>query len=65
MSKKVKNCILKIDEDIRYENNFDLLNKLKYLYKFCNISFNFEDTKMADQILKISRPGGFDVRCLG
>ena len=34
------------------------------LYKFRNFSVNFEDTKMVDHILKISRPGVFDVRCL-
>ena len=33
-------------------------------YKFCNISVNFEDTKMVDHILKISRPGVFKSRCL-
>ena len=34
------------------------------LYKFCNISVNFEDSKMIDHILKISRLGIFDFRCL-
>ena len=29
-----------------------------------DISFNFKDTKMVDHILKISRPGVFDIRCL-
>ena len=34
------------------------------LYKFSNISVNFEDTKMVDHILEISRPVVFDIRCL-
>ena len=54
-------CILKIDEDIKtiliYWTNWNL-------YKFCNISVNFKDTKMVDHILKISRPGVFDKRYL-
>ena len=40
--------------------NFDLLNKLKF-DKFCIISVNFEDTQMVDNILKISRPGIFEM----
>ena len=32
--------------------------------KFWNISIKFEDTKMVDHTLKISRPGVFDKRCL-
>ena len=27
-------CVLKIDEDIRYQGNFDLLNKLKFVQIF-------------------------------
>ena len=42
----------KIDKDIRYKDNFAIF------------SVNFEDTKMVDLILKISRPGVFDIRCL-
>ena len=38
--------------DIRYKDNFAIF------------SVNFEDTKMVDLILKISRPGVFDIRCL-
>ena len=34
------------------------------LFKFRNISVNFKDTKVLDHILKISRPGVFDIRCL-
>ena len=34
------------------------------MYKFCNISVNFKDTKMVELILKISRPGVFDIRWL-
>ena len=34
------------------------------MYKFCNILVNFEDTKMINSILKISRPGVSDIRCL-
>ena len=32
------------------------------MYKFCNISVNFKDTKILDLILKISRPGVFNIR---
>ena len=38
--------------DIRYKDNFAIF------------SVNFEDTKMVDLILKISRPGVFYIRCL-
>ena len=34
------------------------------LCKFCNISINFKDTKMADHFLKIFRPCVFDIVCL-
>ena len=46
-------CDLKINGDTKYWDNFDLLNKLKYV----QISQYFEDTKMVDHILKISRAG--------
>jgi len=39
-------------------------NKIKICTNFCNISFNFEDTKMVDHILEISRPGVYDIVCL-
>ena len=44
--------VFKIDKDIRYKDNFAIF------------SVNFEDTKMVDLILKISRPGVFYIRCL-
>ena len=55
-----------IDEDIRYWDNFDLLNKLKFanLQILQYLFVNFKDTQMGDLILKISRPGVFDIRCL-
>ena len=31
------------------------------MYKFCNISVNFENIQMVDHILKILRPGAFDI----
>ena len=34
------------------------------IYKFCNISVNFENTKIVDHILEILRPGVFEFRCL-
>ena len=50
-------CILKIDKDIWYLDSFNLLNKLIFVT-------NFAISPMVDHILKISRPGVFDIRCL-
>ena len=53
---RLKGVCIYIDEDIKYRQF--------YLYKFCNISVNFDDTKMVGLILKISKPGVFDIRCV-
>ena len=52
-----------IDEDIRYWDNFDLLNKLKFanLQILQYLFVNFEDTQMADLILKIQAFSILDV----
>jgi len=42
----------------------DIDNVIFQIYKSCNIFANFEDTKMVGLILKISKPGVFDIRCL-
>ena len=52
--------VFSLNEDTRYLDKIDLLDKLK----FCNISANFKDAKMVDHILKISRLDVFDTRCL-
>ena len=58
-------CVLKLDEDTRYLDNFYLLNKLKFVHILKYILVNFVNTKMVeDLILKISRPGVFDIRCV-
>ena len=54
---------LQIDEDVSYKDKLELLKKFKFV-KFCNIWTNFEDTKMVNLILKISRPGVFGIRCV-
>ena len=51
---RLKGVCIYIDEDIKYRQF--------YLYKFCHISVNFDDTKMVGLILKISKPGVIDIR---
>ena len=55
--------VLKLRKISDILDNFDLSNELKFV-KFCNISANFKDTKMVDNVLKISRPGVFEIRCV-
>ena len=50
-------CVSNIDVD-----NFDLLIKLNFVQILPYLR-QFKDTQMVDHILKISRPGVFDIKC--